>query len=93
MIQHVIERASDSKKSAKAEANCDDAHVLDAGVSHQPLHPCLSDDEQRGDEKGKTAQREDRAARQSRDSGRIGDGEVANDPDHGGIEQRARQKG
>ena len=53
VIEHVVERAGDAERAAEAEAERDDAHVLDAGIGHQPLDARLADDEKRGDEKGK----------------------------------------
>ena len=54
--------------------------------------PRLADDEQSRDEQRKRAQREQRAARQRRDAGRVGDGQVAHDADHGRVEKRAGQQ-
>ena len=65
MVKHVIERAGDAERTAEPEAERDHAHMLDAGIGHQPLHSGLADDEESGDEKRESAEREERAARQS----------------------------
>ena len=52
MIEHVVERARDTKNAAKAQAKRLHADMFDAGVGHQPLDTCLPHDEQGSDDKG-----------------------------------------
>ena len=92
MVEHVIERAGQAERTAEADAERDHAHVLDAGIGHQALDAFLAHDEQRGDEQREHAQRDQRQARHAADIGRIGDGQIADDADHGGVQQCAGQQ-
>ena len=51
------------------------------------LTPVWRTMKRRGDEQRERAQREESAARENRDPGRVSDSQIANDADHGGVEQ------
>ena len=77
---------------AKPETESDGADVLDAGVGHEPLDAGLADDEEGGDEQRERAEREQSAVRENRNPRSVGDSQIADDADHGGVEQGAGEQ-
>ena len=92
MVEHVVERAADPERAAKAETERDHAHMLDARIGHQPLDALLAHDEQRADQQRDGAEDDEREAWKNPEVGAVsGDLEEAHDAEHRGVEQRTRQ--
>ena len=87
VVEHVIQRAEHAQHAAKTEAQRDHAHVLDAGISQHALEPALTHDEQRADDQGHHAQRDQHAVRPCTVTGDVGGCEKTHDAEHRAIQQ------
>ena len=77
MVEHVVQSAGHPEQAAETKAERDDTHVFDAGISHQPLDPRLSNDEQRADQQGNDAKGYQHSATNGPTPCRIGDRQIA----------------
>jgi hypothetical protein len=92
VVDDVQERAVHPQPPAEGEPQRDDPDVLDAAVAEQPLQIVLGDDERGRDDHGEQAEDEQQRLAPRGAASRPRDGQEAEDPEEGALDERPREQ-